>query len=221
MMTVKVECDCGQHYAFDAEPVNGQMGTNVACPVCGADGTPAANQIIARNLAPTPPPAPVPAPDPAPAQSGSRLKVSAHEPIAPAALPPAVKVNSNLLGMVSPEQAQKEAAAKISWGDPPADVVNYLMLQGFNVAEARDIVDELFQERMVTVRKNGIRKIIIGSGLICVPFIAWGIFAAIGIIMLKLMGLAIMVGLWGVWQVLNGTIALVAPKMESGDVAEQ
>jgi hypothetical protein len=159
MITVKVECDCGQHYAFDAEPVNGRLGTTVACPTCGADGTPVANEIIARSLAPEPA---TPTP-----QAGARLSISSHEPAAPAAAP-AVKVNSTLLGMVSPEQARIQAAAKISWGDPPAEVVNYLMLQGFNAAEARAIVNELFAERMVTVRKNGIRKIIVGSGLICV-----------------------------------------------------
>ncbi|HTB83005.1 MAG TPA: hypothetical protein VK742_05065 [Candidatus Sulfotelmatobacter sp.] len=212
MMTVKVECDCGQPYAFDAEPVNGQLGTSVACPACGADGTPAANEIIARGLAPSPAPPPV--------LAGASLKVSAPESSAPVAMPAGVKVHSTLLGLVSPEQARKEAAAKISWGDTPTEVVNYLMLQGFNLAEARSIVDELFAERMVTVRKNGIRKIIVGCGMMCVPIIAWPITSQLIVFRARLMGLALGVGLWGVWKVLNGIIALVAPKMESGDVAE-
>ena len=55
MITVKVQCGCGQKFAFDVEPVNGRMPQPVKCPVCGADGTAAANEIIARML---PPPRP-------------------------------------------------------------------------------------------------------------------------------------------------------------------
>jgi hypothetical protein len=50
MVTIKIECDCGQRYTFDVEPVNGQMGCPVACPACGADGTAAANDIMAHSL---------------------------------------------------------------------------------------------------------------------------------------------------------------------------
>lgn len=50
-MTVKVECGCGQRYAFDVEPVEGRMPSAVACPACGADGTDAANALIAQNFA--------------------------------------------------------------------------------------------------------------------------------------------------------------------------
>ncbi len=50
MIPVKVQCGCGQRYAFDVEPVHGRMPSPVACPVCGADGTLAANEIIAQTL---------------------------------------------------------------------------------------------------------------------------------------------------------------------------
>ena len=48
MIPVKIECGCGQRYAFDVEPVNGRMPTPVVCPVCGMDGTAAANASIAH-----------------------------------------------------------------------------------------------------------------------------------------------------------------------------
>jgi len=51
MMPVKIQCGCGQRYAFDIEPFCGRMPFPVACPVCGADGTGAANEVIAFNLA--------------------------------------------------------------------------------------------------------------------------------------------------------------------------
>jgi hypothetical protein len=50
-MTIKVQCDCGARYSFEVEPQNGQMPFAVNCPTCNADGTAAANQLIAQNLA--------------------------------------------------------------------------------------------------------------------------------------------------------------------------
>jgi len=78
MIPVKILCGCGQKYAFDIEPVEGRMPAPVQCPVCGADGTAAADSIIARALAvqgaapgvarlrATPAPAAVAPPAPAP-----------------------------------------------------------------------------------------------------------------------------------------------------------
>jgi len=51
MIPVKIQCSCGQRYAFDVEPICGRMTSSVVCPVCGADGTLAANEIIAFTLA--------------------------------------------------------------------------------------------------------------------------------------------------------------------------
>jgi hypothetical protein len=51
MLPVKIQCSCGQRYAFDIEPVCGRMPGRVACPVCGTDGTRVAKEIIAFNLA--------------------------------------------------------------------------------------------------------------------------------------------------------------------------
>jgi hypothetical protein len=51
MIPIKIQCGCGQKYAFDAEPIGGCMGYAVACPVCGADGTAAANVAIADDEA--------------------------------------------------------------------------------------------------------------------------------------------------------------------------
>ena len=50
MIPVKIQCGCGQRYAFEIEPVGGRMSSSVACPVCGADGTSAANEAIAFTL---------------------------------------------------------------------------------------------------------------------------------------------------------------------------
>jgi len=58
-MDVKVVCGCGQKYVFDVEPVNGRMPIKVACPSCGADGTEAANNVLAQYFPNRPAPIPV------------------------------------------------------------------------------------------------------------------------------------------------------------------
>ncbi len=54
MIPIKIQCGCGQRYSFDVEPVNGHMPSTVTCPVCGMDGTLAANDLIAQTLASQP-----------------------------------------------------------------------------------------------------------------------------------------------------------------------
>jgi len=53
---VKIVCSCGQKYSFDVYPLNGRMPSPIRCPVCGVDGTVAANEIIALALKPQPAP---------------------------------------------------------------------------------------------------------------------------------------------------------------------
>ena len=127
-------------------------------------------------------------------------------------------MDARALGLVDRATAETEARAKISWGDSQDDVIKYLMIQGFSAPEASALVRELFKERLAALRVKGVRKIVMGVGLMFVPVVAWS--AHVAMISLKLMGGAIAVGLWGCWLVLNGIIMLVAPKLESGDVAE-
>src|SRR5258708_7914141 len=51
VIAIRIECQCGQHYSFEVEPVGGQMPTSIASPSCGADGTGIANEFISRSLA--------------------------------------------------------------------------------------------------------------------------------------------------------------------------
>jgi hypothetical protein len=98
MISIKLQCACGQKYAFDVEPVNGMMPRTVACPVCGLDSTAVANQVIAQAMAadsvPAPPPTPaappaaaadplIPTPPP-PGVAGLKLRSTATPPEAPA-----------------------------------------------------------------------------------------------------------------------------------------
>ena len=251
MMTVKVQCECGQKFSFDVEPVNGVMPWTVACPSCGVDGTVAANQVIARQLA-TPAEAPsvvtpirVSARQPVPVAATAPAAGAAPPPISPIRIPPKPPEAPRLaaeapapepaparprslsayqamqLGLVDHDQARIEARAKIMWGDSREEVIKYLMIQQFTAQEASDYVQELQKERASTVRKNGIRKLIIGSGLISIPIVTTIIMLSLGLIFVKILAFAVMAGLYGVWQFLNGLIMTVAPAREPGDVADQ
>ena len=81
MIELKVQCDCGQKYKFDVEPVNGQMPFTVACPICGADGTEKANGLLQQLL---PEPEAQSLVPPVPVAVQPRLRISSS---APATLP--------------------------------------------------------------------------------------------------------------------------------------
>jgi hypothetical protein len=219
MMTIKIQCGCGQRYAFDVEPVGGRMSYAVACPVCGADGTAAADAAIVQTLAAQPAVAVQPQPG-----VNRVAAVAAPADASPIgnALPAASPVgrSSTLMpGQVDRTTAEREARAKIFWGDSTDEVLKFLMRNGFSAAEASAQVNEMFQERAGVIRKNGIFKILYGSVLACIPVASWFIFAHIGIIPMKIFALLIMVGLYGAYQAVKGTIMVISPKSEPGDVA--
>jgi hypothetical protein len=83
-MEVKVECDCGQRFAFEVEPVDGGMPLQVFCPSCGIEGTNRANAVIQKKLVlESTPPA-------APSSEAPKLRLSRHAemPVAAADAPP-------------------------------------------------------------------------------------------------------------------------------------
>jgi len=215
MIPVKIQCGCGQRYAFDVEPVNGHMPGAVACPVCGADGTSAAESVIAQSLAAQ---APVAVARLRPAIAAPSMALASAASPAPR---PAPSRGVLLPGQVDRTQAEHEARAKISWGDAPVSVISYLRMQGFSQEEASSFVGTLFQERARTIRANGIRKSFTGIGLMCVPVVALIVFLSMGYLPLKLFAVTLMIGTYGAWTLLKGIIMFLAPKSEPGDVAEQ
>lgn len=107
------------------------------------------------------------------------------------------------------------------WGDPAEHITSYLMVQGYNREEAMELTKALVKERTSAVRANGIRKMIFGFVLIWAPVAAFIFCAVIGIFITKLIGAAVLVGLYGAYLLLRGFLMAVAPKSEKGDVANQ
>ena len=106
------------------------------------------------------------------------------------------------------------------WGDPPEDVIKFLMLKGFNCEEASGTVRELFRERIRTVRGKGIGKIMMGI------FVAFGgastflLLVRVGFISMWLLGSAALACVSGLWMILTGVLKVMAPKLEGGDASE-
>jgi hypothetical protein len=226
MTSIKIECGCGQRYAFDVEPVDGRMPYTVACPICGADGTGAANEVIAQSVEQVAIAASpggrsgVVAPQFQATESAVRVAAPAvHVAAAPAA-PRTTHTRTVLLpGQTDPGQVAHEARAKIFWGDPPQEVLKFLLINNVPRAEAMEIIRELAHERTVQMRKNGLIKIFSGILMVCVPIGGW--FGGMAMISIKLFAFMIMLGLWGAYRFIKGMLMVVAPKMQQGDVSEQ
>lgn len=96
MIELKVQCDCGQKFKFDVEPVNGRMGYQVNCPVCGRDGTEKGNAILMERY----PNVSSSAPPPSLKPSGLRINSPARTEAAPAhaSSPPPIAAPRALTG---------------------------------------------------------------------------------------------------------------------------
>jgi hypothetical protein len=204
MIPLKIECDCGQHYAFEVEPVNGRMPAAVACPGCGADGTAAANELISRQLAP----------DIATAATNP-------EPVRLATTRVAPSPESSRRGSIDRDKAEKEARAKIMWGDSAEQVASYLTVQGLGRDEAVEIAQGIFQERAAIVRSNGIKKIVIGLVLVCVPVAAYLVFHARGRFPIRFSIWCYIIGIYGAYMFITGILAVVSPKTEKGAIQKE
>ena len=103
-MELKIFCPCGAKYKFDVEPVDNRMPFTVKCPVCGVDGTEAANTALQQAAAAEP------AAPPAPAPSATRLRVQSVE--TPAAAPAPVPPAPAPIPAFRPPAAQKSSGGK-------------------------------------------------------------------------------------------------------------
>lgn len=124
-MELKVICQCGQKFAFEVEPVGGRMPIAVNCPVCNADGTAAANALLAEKFrfVPPPPVAAAPAPFAAgtpaaapPPPSGLRINRTEHSAPTPTVASPLAPAAGNApppIGALKPLSTDKKSKPKV------------------------------------------------------------------------------------------------------------
>lgn len=118
------------------------------------------------------------------------------------------------------EQLIAEARAKIIWGEPVADVRQFLISNGMSEAQADATIELFNRERHEEIRKIGIKNTVIGAVLvgigvtgICLIYASpFGQYMKIR--SAKIAGVLACVGLFGVWKLINGIIYLVHPQSE-------
>jgi hypothetical protein len=204
MIPVKIECECGQNYAFDVEPVNGMMPAAVRCPSCGADGTAAANDSISRQIAPSVAPAP----------ESVRGPMRLARAQAQSTAPPAADDSERA-------ELVREAKAKMIGGESAEQVAAFLTVKGFDRIEATELARGFYKERASIVRSNGVKKTIVGLMLMLVPFIAYFIIKDSGHLMIRRFFWAYGVGIAGGYLFVSGLIMILAPKSETGTVVRE
>jgi len=204
MVPVKVECECGQNYAFDVEPVNGKMPAAISCPSCGADGTAAANDFISRQ----------PVTEAAATSESVRAPMRLARAQAQATAPVAAD---------DPDRAKlvREAKAKMVGGESTEQVAAFLTVKGFDRIEAMELARDFYKERASIVRTNGVKKTIVGLVLMSVPFIAYLIIKDSGRLMIKRFFWAYGVGIAGGYLFVSGLIMILAPRSEQGTVVKE
>ncbi|MBC8097588.1 MAG: hypothetical protein H7Y43_17435 [Akkermansiaceae bacterium] len=126
MIAIKVQCDCGQKYKFEVEPISGQMPYQVSCPVCGLDGTRKANILLAE-----PPPAASMIPEPVVAAAPVPLPALASV-ASTSVTPPPARMRMNLSAapssgtavaapIVPPASPQERPKLRINSSAPATD----------------------------------------------------------------------------------------------------
>jgi hypothetical protein len=125
-----------------------------------------------------------------------------------------------MIPTISREQLEHEARAKIFWGEEADSVLKYLRMNGISLEEADAIVDSLIAERHSALRASGIKKILFGAGFVCVPVVTWFGFQSAGVVSLKILGIVVVIGLWGAWLILKGILMIAFPESETVDLAD-
>ncbi len=113
-------------------------------------------------------------------------------------------------------RAEKEARAKVFWGDSPMEVINYLTLHGFSPLEASGLARMFHKERLATLRARGARRFLYGAALVGAACLSWLFTVEAGAFrVLVIIGL---LGLWGGWLSVTGLLTAVAPRPEPAEI---
>lgn len=84
-MKIKILCSCGTKYEFEAAPAGGRLPEPVFCPVCGLEGTAAAEAVLQQHAFAAPgPPIPASPQTSAPGTGPQPLRIHASQPAASA-----------------------------------------------------------------------------------------------------------------------------------------
>jgi len=128
---------------------------------------------------------------------------------------------------MNPESLIAEARAKIIWGDSIPAVRAFLTSNGISGADADAKIHEFMRERDAEIRRLGLKKTVIGLGLIGVSAIFFYTLFAGWVYLPELRGragggygIAALVGFYGLWKLVDGIVYLIRPKSEHRSVPD-
>lgn len=121
--------------------------------------------------------------------------------------------------MKSREALVVEARAKVTWGESSESVFAYLQSQGLGDKEALPLLEMLLAERAAQIRADGFKKLMLGLGLIAIPCVAYFKFYLTGVISLRPFSATIVLGLWGVWKVIDGFWRISGARKMRGEIS--
>lgn len=115
-----------------------------------------------------------------------------------------------------------EARAKIIWGDPPESVHAYLTSNGMSQADADANIKRLMAERNREIRDIAFRNLLIGLALVSVAGFSAYLFRPQPATVRHYKGIifAAVMGMIGIWKLIQGIIYLVRPQFDQESVSE-
>jgi hypothetical protein len=118
-----------------------------------------------------------------------------------------------------------EARARITWGDEPVSVHDFLTEGGMPATDADIMIRDLMLERHAEIRRMGKRDVLIGVALMSIAGIFFYLIKPSNghifrVSYFKVVGLFGLAGAYGFWRLINGIIRLLRPKLEQGAISD-
>ena len=126
---------------------------------------------------------------------------------------------------MNPDDLIVEARAKITWGETPSSVRYFLTSNGMSAADADVTIKELNAERNREIRRAGVRSTCIGAAVTCgAGILLYVMLRDSHTLFANRHAKAIcgdaLLGLYGIWKLVNGLVYLIRPQFEERSITE-
>jgi hypothetical protein len=109
-----------------------------------------------------------------------------------------------------------EARARIIWGEPTAQISEWMKEQGLDQSLIDDTILTCQKERAVEIRKRGIGELIIGSSIITVMVVVFLVLIYFDV----MLRISVVVVLYGVYRLIRGIDMILSGGRMKGSVTD-